>query len=87
YGSYKNMREMVWITGIFIYMVMMATAFLGYVLVWGMMSFSAASVLAGLFKAIPLVGTWLHETFLGGYSVGQPTLNRFYVFHSLFSFL
>ncbi|EJF78713.1 Cytochrome b/c1 [Candidatus Bartonella washoeensis] len=87
YGSYKNMREMVWITGIFIYMVMMATAFLGYVLVWGMMSFSAASVLAGLFKAIPLVGTWLHETFLGGYSVGQPALNRFYVFHYLFSFL
>ncbi|GAA5109453.1 cytochrome b [Bartonella jaculi] len=87
YGSYKNMREMVWITGILIYIVMMATAFFGYVLVWGMMSFSAASVIAGLFKAIPLVGTWLHETLLGGYSVAQPTLNRFYVFHYLLSFL
>lgn len=51
YGSYKNMREMVWVTGICIYMVMMATAFFGYVLVWGMMSVSAASVVSGLVKA------------------------------------
>ncbi|UTO27957.1 cytochrome b [Bartonella harrusi] len=87
YGSYKNMREMVWITGVFIYIAMMAIAFFGYVLVWGMMSFSAASVVAGLLKAIPLVGTWLHETLLGGYSVGQPTLNRFYVFHYVLSFV
>ncbi|WP_019221411.1 cytochrome b [Bartonella senegalensis] len=87
YGSYKNMREMVWVTGIFIYIVMMAIAFLGYVLVWGMMSVSASSVVAGLLKALPLVGTWLHEAFLGGYSVGQPTLNRFYVFHYCLSFL
>ncbi|VEJ45693.1 cytochrome b [Bartonella vinsonii] len=87
YGSYKNMREMVWITGICIYIVMMATAFFGYVLVWGMVSVSAASVVAGLVKAIPLVGTWLHEAFLGGYSVGQPTLNRFYVFHYFLSFV
>ncbi|WP_019222353.1 cytochrome b [Bartonella rattaustraliani] len=87
YGSYKNMREMVWVTGIFIYIIMMAVAFFGYVLVWGMMSISAASVIAGLFKAIPLVGTWLYETLLGGYSVGQPTLNRFYVFHYFLSFV
>lgn len=87
YGSYKNMREMVWITGIFIYILMMAIAFFGYVLVWGLMSVSAASVVAGLLKAIPFVGTWLHETLLGGYSVGQPTLNRFYVFHYFLSFI
>ncbi|MBX4335108.1 cytochrome b [Bartonella raoultii] len=87
YGSYKNMREMVWITGIFIYMIMMAIAFFGSVLVWGMVSVSAASVLAGLVQAIPWVGTWLHETLLGGYSVGQPTLNRFYVLHYCLSFI
>ncbi|EJF83998.1 hypothetical protein MCU_00666 [Bartonella elizabethae Re6043vi] len=87
YGSYKNMREMVWITGIFIYIIMMAIAFFGYVLVWGMMSISAASVIAGLLKTIPLVGVWLHETLLGGYGVGQPTLNRFYVFHYVLSFV
>ncbi|WP_208436056.1 cytochrome b [Bartonella phoceensis] len=87
YGSYKNMREMVWITGIFIYILMMVIAFFGYVLVWGMMSFSAASVVAGLFKAIPLIGMWLHETLLGNYSVGQAALNRFYVFHYLLSFV
>lgn len=87
YGSYKNMREMVWITGIFIYIIMMAIAFFGYVLVWGMMSISAASVIAGLLKTIPLVGAWLHETLLGGYGVGQPTLNRFYVFHYVLSFV
>ncbi|EJF86602.1 hypothetical protein MCY_00686 [Bartonella rattimassiliensis 15908] len=87
YGSYKNMREMVWVTGIFIYIIMMAIAFFGYVLIWGMMSISAASVIAGLLKTIPLVGAWLHETFLGGYSVGQPTLNRFYVFHYVLSFV
>ncbi|WP_139412967.1 cytochrome b [Bartonella mastomydis] len=87
YGSYKNMREMVWITGIFIYIIMMAIAFFGYVLVWGMMSISAASVIAGLLKTIPLVGAWLHEILLGGYGVGQPTLNRFYVFHYVLSFI
>lgn len=87
YGSYKNMREMVWVTGMFIYITMMAIAFFGYVLVWGMMSVSAASVVAGFLKAIPLVGTWLHETLLGGYSVGQAALNRFYVLHYLLSFV
>ncbi|PIT70846.1 cytochrome b [Bartonella tribocorum] len=87
YGSYKNMREMVWVTGIFIYIIMMAIAFFGYVLVWGMMSISAVSVVAGLLKTIPLVGAWLHETLLGGYGVGQPTLNRFYVFHYVLSFV
>ncbi|MET3589805.1 ubiquinol-cytochrome c reductase cytochrome b subunit [Bartonella silvatica] len=87
YASYKNMREMVWITGVCIYIMMMAIAFFGYVLVWGMMSVSAASVVTGFLKAIPLVGTQLHEMFLGGDSVGQSTLNRFYVFHYVLSFI
>lgn len=87
YGSHKRPRELVWIIGVLIYFVMMATAFLGYVLVWGMMSTSAASVISGFFKAVPLIGPWLHETLLGGFSVGQPTLNRFYALHYLFPFI
>ncbi|BBL53067.1 hypothetical protein MF1_03250 [Bartonella quintana] len=81
YGSYKNMREMVWVIGIFIYIIMMAIAFFGYGLILGMMSASAASVVADLLKAILWVGTQLHEALLGGDSVGQPVLNRFYIFH------
>lgn len=87
YGSHKRPRELIWIIGVLIYLVMMATAFLGYTLVWGMMSTSAASVISGLFKAIPVIGPWLHETLLGGFNVGQPTLNRFYSLHYLFPFI
>ncbi|EJF89204.1 cytochrome b [Bartonella tamiae] len=87
YGSHKKPRELVWIIGVLIYLVMMATAFLGYVLVWGMMSTSAASVLSGFFKAVPFIGVWLQETLLGGFSVGQPTLNRFFALHYLFPFV
>lgn len=87
YGSHKKPRELIWIIGVLIYIVMMASAFLGYVLVWGMMSTSAASVISGLFKAIPLIGPWLHETLLGGFNIGQPTLNRFYSLHYLFPFI
>jgi len=87
YGSHRAPREMVWIIGVLIYLTMMATAFMGYVLVWGMMSSSAAAVITGLFNAVPVIGPWLHETLLGGYSVGQPTLNRFYVLHYLLSFV
>lgn len=87
YGSHKAPREVVWIIGVLIYLIMMATAFMGYVLVWGMMSSSAAAVVAGLFNAIPVIGPWLHETLLGGYSVGQPTLNRFYALHYLLPFV
>ncbi|WP_425523075.1 cytochrome b N-terminal domain-containing protein [Bartonella koehlerae] len=65
----------------------MAIAFFGYVLVWGKRPVLAASVVVGLLKAIPFVGTWLHEALLGGYSVGQPTFNRFDVFHYFLSFL
>lgn len=84
YGSHKRPRELVWVIGVLIYVVMMATAFMGYVLVWGMMSTSAASVVTSLFKTLPIIGPWLHELLLGGYGVGQPTLNRFYVLHYVF---
>jgi len=87
YGSHRNPRELIWIIGVLIYFVMMATSFLGYVLVWGMMSTSGAAVVTGFFKAIPYAGPWIHETLLGGYSVGQATLNRFYALHYLFPFI
>jgi len=86
YGSYKPPREMVWLVGVLIYLVMMATAFFGYVLVWGQMSFSAASVLIGLARTVPLIGDFLATLLLGGDGVGQPTLNRFYVLHYLLPF-
>lgn len=87
YGSHKAPREIVWILGVLIYLVMLATAFLGYVLVWGKMSATAADVITGLFRAVPLIGPWLHETLLGDYVVGQPALNRFYVLHFLLPFV
>ncbi len=87
YGSYKSPREVLWWLGIIILLLMMATAFMGYVLPWGQMSFWAATVITNLFSAIPLVGdpvvTWLW----GGYSVDNPTLNRFYSFHYLLPFV
>jgi ubiquinol-cytochrome c reductase cytochrome b subunit len=87
YGSYKSPREMIWITGLIIYLFMMATAFMGYVLPWGQMSFWAATVITNLFSAIPLIGENITEWLWGGYSVGNPTLNRFYSLHYLFPFL
>jgi len=87
YGSYKEPREVLWILGVIIYLLMMATGFMGYVLPWGQMSFWAATVITNLFSAIPLVGdpvvTWLW----GGYAVGNPTLNRFYSLHYLLPFV
>jgi len=87
YGSYKRPREIVWILGVLIYLVMMATAFLGYVLVWGQMSSSAASVLVGLARTLPLIGDGLAQSILGGDSVGQAMLNRFYVLHYTLPFM
>jgi ubiquinol-cytochrome c reductase cytochrome b subunit len=78
---------MIWITGLIIYLFMMATAFMGYVLPWGQMSFWAATVITNLFSAIPLIGENITEWLWGGYSVGNPTLNRFYSLHYLFPFL
>jgi len=83
YGSYKEPREMIWIVGILIYVVMMATAFMGYVLPWGQMSFWGATVITNLFSAIPLFGETIVEWLWGGFAVDNPTLNRFFSLHYL----
>ena len=87
YGSYKAPREILWILGVFIFIVMMATAFMGYVLPWGQMSYWAATVITGLFSAIPLIGEPLQQWLLGGFAVGDPTLNRFFSLHYLLPFM
>ena len=78
YGSYKAPREVLYILGVIIFILMMATAFMGYVLPWGQMSFWGATVITNLFSAIPLVGETIVHYLWGGYSVGNPTLNRFF---------
>ncbi len=87
YGSYKSPREVLWILGVIIYVLMMATAFMGYVLPWGQMSFAGATVITNLFTAIPLVGTPIAHWLWGGYAVGDPTLNRFFSLHYLLPFM
>ena len=87
YGSYKSPREVIWIIGIIIYLLMMAAAFLGYVLPWGKMSFWGATVITNLFSAIPLVGEGIVTWLWGGYSVDNPTLTRFFTLHYLIPFL
>ena len=87
YGSYKAPRELLWIIGCAIYLAMMATGFLGYTLPWGQMSFWGATVITGFFGAIPLVGESLQQWLLGGYSVGNPTLQRFFSLHYLLPFI
>ena len=87
YGSYKNPRELLWIIGCLIYLVMMATGFLGYTLPWGQMSFWGATVITGFFGAIPVVGEGLQQWLLGGYSIGNPTLQRFFSLHYLLPFV
>ncbi len=86
YGSYKEPREVLWILGVIIFLLMMATGFMGYVLVWGQMSFWAATVITNLFSAIPGVGEAIVTWLWGGYAVGNPTLNRFYSLHFLLPF-
>ena len=86
YGSYKPPREMTWIIGMLIYVLMMATAFMGYVLPWGQMSFWGATVITGLFGAIPGIGDALQTWLLGGPAVDNPTLNRFFSLHYLLPF-
>jgi ubiquinol-cytochrome c reductase cytochrome b subunit len=81
YGSYKEPREITWIIGILLYLAMMATAFMGYVLPWGQMSFWGAQVIINLFDAIPLIGPYLSEWIRGDYVVSDATLNRFFSFH------
>jgi ubiquinol-cytochrome c reductase cytochrome b subunit len=86
FGSYKSPRELLWILGIIIFFLMMATAFLGYTLPWGQMSYWGATVITNLFSAIPIVGDTIVVWLLGGYNVGDATLNRFYVMHWFFAF-
>ena len=86
YGSYKAPREVLWILGMLIYVLMMATAFFGYVLPWGQMSFWAATVITNLFSAIPYVGDAVTTWLWGGFAVGDATLNRFFSLHYLLPF-
>lgn len=86
YGSYKSPRELVWFAGIIIFLVMMATAFMGYVLPWGQMSFWGATVITNLFSAVPFVGDSIVRWLWGGFSVDNPTLNRFFALHYLLPF-
>ena len=87
YGSYKAPRELLWWLGIIILLLMMATAFMGYVLPWGQMSFWGATVITNLFSAIPIIGEGITQWLWGGYSIDNPTLSRFYTLHFLFPFL
>jgi ubiquinol-cytochrome c reductase cytochrome b subunit len=87
YGSYKAPRELVWMLGLVILLLMMATAFMGYVLPWGQMSFWGARVITGLFGAIPIVGEPIQKWLLGSYSPDQATLNRFFSLHYLLPFV
>src|SRR5262249_28788129 len=87
YGSYKEPREVLWILGVILLLLMIITGFMGYVLPWGQMSFWAAKVITSLFSAIPVCGhavvTWLW----GRYGVGTPTLHRFFSLHYLLPFV
>ncbi len=87
YGSYKAPRELLWILGVVILLLMMATAFMGYVLPWGQMSFWGATVITNLFSAVPGIGDWIVTLLWGGFAVDNPTLNRFYSLHYLLPFL
>ena len=87
YGSYKAPREILWILGVLILLLMMATAFMGYVLPWGQMSFWGATVITNLFSAIPLVGESIVTWLWGGFSVDNPTLNRFFSLHFVLPFV
>ncbi len=87
YGSYKAPREMVWLLGVVIFLLMMATAFMGYVLPWGQMSFWGAQVITGFFSAIPLVGEPIRELLLGGFAPDNDALNRFFSLHYLLPFV
>ena len=87
YGSYKEPREVLWILGVILYLLMMATGFLGYTLPWGQMSYWGATVITNFFTAIPLVGDAITTLLWGGYAVGNPTLNRFFSLHYLLPFV
>ena len=87
YGSYKTPRELLWMLGVVILILMMATAFMGYVLPWGQMSYWGATVITNLFSAFPVVGPKIVTLLWGGFSVDNPTLNRFFALHYLLPFV
>jgi len=87
YGSYKAPRELLWMSGVLLMLLMMATAFMGYVLPWGQMSYWGATVITNLFGAFPAVGNWIVTLLWGGFSVDNPTLNRFFSLHYLLPFV
>jgi quinol-cytochrome oxidoreductase complex cytochrome b subunit len=87
YGSYKRPRELLWMLGVVILILMIATAFMGYVLPWGQMSYWAATVITNLFSAIPIFGQRIVTFLWGGFTVGNPTLTRFYALHYLLPFI
>jgi ubiquinol-cytochrome c reductase cytochrome b/c1 subunit len=87
YGSYKEPRQFLWILGVIILILMIATAFMGYVLPWGQMSYWAATVITNLFSAIPVIGQSIVTLLWGGFTVGDPTLHRFYALHYLLPFI
>ncbi len=87
YGSYKSPREVLWMIGVIIFIAMMATAFMGYVLPWGQMSYWGAVVITNLFSAIPVVGDYIVQWLWGGFSVDNPTLQRFFSLHYLLPFV
>jgi ubiquinol-cytochrome c reductase cytochrome b/c1 subunit len=86
YGSYKEPREVLWILGVIIYLLMMATGFLGYTLPWGQMSFWGATVITNFFSAIPIFGETIVTWLWGGFGIGNPTLQRFFSLHYLLPF-
>jgi quinol-cytochrome oxidoreductase complex cytochrome b subunit len=87
FGSYKYPRELNWILGVFIFLLMIATSFLGYTLPWGQMSYWGATVITNLFSAIPIVGEGIQIWLLGDYNVGNATLNRFFALHYVLPFV
>jgi quinol-cytochrome oxidoreductase complex cytochrome b subunit len=87
YGSYITPRELLWCSGVLIFIAIMATAFMGYVLPWGQMSFWGATVITNLFSAIPYIGKDIVEWLWGGFSVDNPTLNRFFSLHFTLPFV
>ena len=87
YGSYKAPREVLWIIGVVIYLLMMATAFMGYVLPWGQMSFWGATVITNLFSAIPFIGEGIKTWLVGAFAIDNATLNRFFSLHFLLPFM
>ena len=87
YGSYKAPREILFMLGVVIFLLMMATAFMGYVLPWGQMSYWGATVITNLFSAVPAIGDSIVTLLWGGFSVDNPTLNRFFALHYLLPFM